>query len=472
MSKEPKATRSSKLCFPDHFVWGAATAAYQVEGASAADGKGLSVWDAFCQQPQKIFGGHSGEVACDTYHRFSDDIRLMKAIGLQAYRFSISWPRVLPKGVGQLNQKGIDFYSRLVDELLSAGITPYVTLFHWDYPYELYLAGGWLNPNSPDWFAEYSSKVVERLSDRVTNWMTINEPQAFIGLGHWEGTHAPGLKLPWNEVLIAAHHVLLAHGKSVLAIRASACQRVRVGIASVGSVKIPLSNSTEDIEAARKAMFAVTDYTFWNNSWFADPIFFKQYPEDGLRLYGSQIPSIRSGDMDIIAQPLDFYGANIYRGDFVRANQHNGYQLIDFPAGYPLTHFYWAVTPQALYWGPKFLYERYRTPIIITENGLSTPDWVAADNQVHDPQRIDFTSRYLSALRQAYMEGVDIRGYFHWSLMDNFEWAEGYRQRFGLIYVDFQTQKRILKESASWYKNVISSNGCSLPLFNTEGWIK
>jgi beta-glucosidase len=415
-----------------------------------------------CRKPGTIYGGQSGDTACDHYHRFSQDVRLFKEIGLQAYRFSISWPRVLPDGIGRLNAPGLDFYSRLVDELLAAGLTPYVTLFHWDYPHALYQRGGWLNPDSPHWFAEYTQRVVEALSDRVEYWMTLNEPQVFIGLGHWEGSYAPGLMLPWRDVLQAAHHALLAHGLSVQAIRAASKTQPQVGAAFVGSVALPLTRSPEDVEAARQATFAVQDHTFWNNSWFADPIFFKQYPADGLRLYGKELPSIKPGDFEIIAQPLDFYGANIYRGDLVRAARGRAFERLDFPAGHPMTSFHWHITPEALYWGPKFLYERYKIPVLIAENGLSNNDWVAQDGKVHDPQRIDFTARYLSALRAACQEGVGVRGYFHWSILDNFEWVEGYRQRFGLIYVDFATQKRILKDSALWYGEVIRSNGAVL----------
>lgn len=462
MKSSSHFSSSKSSTFPRSFVWGAATSAYQIEGASQADGKGLSVWDVLCRKPGAIYGGHSGDHACDHYHRSSQDVQLFKEMGLQAYRFSISWPRVLPEGIGRLNGKGLDFYNRLVDDLLAAGITPYVTLFHWDYPYALYQRGGWLNPDSPHWFAEYALHVVEALSDRVQHWITLNEPQVYIGLGHWVGSYAPGLSLPWSEALLAGHHTLLAHGLAAQAVRAASKTESQVGVAFVGSVAVPLTPSPEDVEAARRATNAVNGRSFWNNPWFADPIFLKRYPEDGVRLYGQDMPSIKAEDLEMIAQPLDFFGLNIYRADLVKAAPDGSIEQVDFPAGHPMTTFHWHSTPEALYWGPKFLYERYRVPILIAENGLSNNDWVSLDGKVHDPQRIDFTARYLLALRAACQEGVDVRGYFYWSALDNFEWVEGYRQRFGLIYVDYASQKRILKDSALWYREIIRGNGAAL----------
>lgn len=444
--------------FPNGFVWGAATAAYQIEGAAAEDGKGPSVWDMFCRKPGAVWNGHSGEIACDHYHRVLDDVALMQSLGLQGYRFSISWPRVLPAGTGAVNERGLDFYDRLVDALLAAGITPYVTLFHWDFPYELYCRGGWLNPSSPDWFADYANLITSRLSDRVRHWITLNEPQVFLSLGHHQGTHAPGDKLDLPEVLRATHHVLLAHGRAVQAIRSAARTPAEVGFAPVGFASVPASDRAEDIAAARQAQFAITTPTLWNTTWYADPVFRQAYPEDGLALFGRAVPTIGSDDMATIGQPLDFYGVNIYHGQVVRAGEDGQPQVVPFPTGHPLTAFYWPVVPEALDWGPRFLWERYQKPIYITENGLANIDWIARDGQVHDPQRIDFTARYLGALRRAIGDGVDVRGYFHWSLMDNFEWAEGYKQRFGMIYVDYQTQQRVLKDSARWYQQVIATN--------------
>ena len=450
------------MSFPKDFVWGAAAAAYQVEGAAYEDGKGLNIWDTFCRTPGKIWEGCTGDTTCDHYHRFKDDVAVMKQVGLKAYRLSINWSRVLPEGTGKSNPKGLAFYDALIDALLAAGITPWVTLFHWDYPYDLFNRGGWLNPESPAWFEEYASLVVKHLSDRVQHWMTINEPQVFLQLGHVNGVHAPGLQMDWPEVLRATHHVLLAHGRAVQAIRAGAKKTPVVGFAPVGTVCMPVSDSAADIEAARREMFAVNDKSLWINTWFSDPIFFKHYPEDGVKLFGPAVPKFSAGDMEIIGQPLDFYGMNTYQGTFVKAGAHGNPEKVWLPNTRPQTLFYWGITPEALYWGPRFFHERYKAPIVVTENGLSNTDWIHQDGKVHDPQRIDFTRRYLQQLKKACTDGIPVKGYFHWSIMDNFEWAEGYRQRFGMVYVDYPTQKRVLKDSAVWYNGVIASNGESL----------
>jgi beta-glucosidase len=449
--------------FPANFTWGAATAAYQVEGAAYEDGKGLSVWDMLCRQPDKVWQGHSGEVACDHYHRYREDVNLIKQLGLQAYRFSISWPRVIPTGQGAVNQKGLDFYDKLVDTLLEAGIEPWITLFHWDYPYDLFCRGGWLNPDSSDWFADYARVVVEKLSDRVKHWMTLNEPQCFILLGHESGRHAPGLKLGRKEVLQAGHHALVAHGKAVQAIRAysKSAAETEVGFAFVSNPKIPATNTAYDIEAARTAMFdaGASGGNPWSDVWWADPVIRGEYPQSGLTAFGKNAPNFTSDEMAVIGEPMDFYGVNIYRGTTVRAGNNHEAETVTLAPGYARTALNWEVTPEALYWGPKFLHERYNVPIAVCENGLSAHDWVGLDGAVHDHQRIDFLARYIANFGRAIEEGVAGRGYFHWSLLDNFEWAEGYKERFGLIYVDYQTQKRTLKDSAYWYKRLITTNG-------------
>lgn len=455
----------SSARFPTDFVWGAAAASYQVEGAVREDGKGPSTWDMFCEKAGAVWQGHDGSIACDHYHRFPEDVGLMREVGLRAYRLSLCWPRLLPAGTGQLNEKGVDFYSRLVDALLEAGIEPWVTLFHWDYPLELYHRGGWLNPDSADWFADYATLVAERLSDRVSHFFTLNEPQVYIGFGHLEGKHAPGDTLPLSQVLLAGHHTLLAHGKAVLALRAAAKRPVCIGFAPVGMPCHPVTDAPEDVEAARRATFLIREKNTWNNAWWMDPVFLGRYPEQGLELYGRDAPRIGSADMELIAQPLDFFGVNIYQSAPVRAARNGsdlGFERAEFPTGYPLTAFNWPITPEALYWGPKFFHERYGQSIVIAENGLSCRDVVSLDGKVHDPARIDFTRRYLQSLHRAIAEGVDVRGYFHWSILDNFEWAAGYRERFGLIHVDYETQARTPKDSASWYRKVIESNGAHL----------
>ena len=447
------------MSFPKNFAWGAATASYQIEGAAYEDGKGLSVWDVFCKKPGTIYKGQSGDVACDHYHRYKEDVALMKQIGLKAYRLSVSWPRVIPGGIGPVNTKGLDFYSALIDELLAAGIEPWVTLFHWDFPHELYCQGGWLNRQSADWFAEYAGVMARRLGDRVPCWMTQNEPICFIGTGHLEGVHAPGDKLGTRLMLRAAHHSMLAHGKAVQALRAACPRKVRVGMAAVGCPKTPASEDPKDIEAARKACFSMFSDSHWNNTWWMDPVYLGKYPEDGWKIYGADVPEVRADDMKTIAQPLDFFGTNIYSHEVWRAGEGGKPELVPVPVGYPLTAIKWPVQPEGVYWGPKMFYERYRLPVVITENGMSGADWVGLDGRVHDPQRIDFVHRYLRQFRRAADEGVPVQGYFHWTLTDNFEWSRGYSERFGLIHVDYATQKRTLKDSAEWYRQVIATNG-------------
>lgn len=460
VSVKAKSTRS-RTGFPDDFIWGAAASAYQIEGAAGADGMGASVWDMMCRQPGRIFWEQTGQVSCDHYHRYREDVGLMKQMGLKAYRLSVSWPRVIPDGDGKVNPKGLDFYDRLIDELLKAGIQPWVTLFHWDFPYALYCRGGWLNRQSPEWFARYAEVVVQQLSDRVRHWLTLNEPQCFIGRGHLEGLHAPGTKFNLPEVLLLAHHALLAHGRAVQVIREHAKQSPLVGWAPVGKVYYPATDTTADIAAARQKMFDVHNPPTWGNTWWVDPVVFGHYPDDGLRLFGTSAPKVQPGDMELIRQPLDFFGVNVYHGERARAGQ-NGPEVLGSPDGCPLTTMPWTVNPKSLYWGPRFFYEHYKLPIVITENGTSLSDWLSVDGRVHDPQRIDFLERYLAALRQAVRDGVDVRGYFYWSVLDNFEWEYGYSKRFGLIHVDYATGRRILKDSAYWYAKVIASNGANL----------
>lgn len=450
------------MSFPPNFIWGAAAASYQIEGGAYEDGKGLSVWDMLCKSPGKIWEGNTGDVACDHYHRYAEDAQLMREVGLPAYRLSISWPRVLPNGTGAVNEKGLAFYDRLIDALLKNNIQPWVTLFQWDYPYALYCRGGWLNRDSADWFAAYTQIVIDKLSDRVSHWITQNEPQCYIGFGHQTGEHAPGLKLGFAEVLRAAHHSLLAHGKAVQVIRARAQLKPTIGAAPVGIAKIPASNQAEDINAARAATFAISGKNCWSNTWFADPMILGKYPEDGLKLFSKDMPNIHHGDMETICQPLDFYGVNIYFDEIVRARPTGGHDIVKKVNGPALTTMPWEVTPEALYWGPKFLFERYQLPIVVTENGMANCDWIHLDGRVHDPQRIDFLTRYLRAYHRAIADGVAAQGYFVWSVLDNFEWAFGYKNRFGLIYVDYVTQKRVLKDSAYWYKDVIQKNGANI----------
>ncbi len=441
-------------------MWGAAAAAYQIEGTAGE--RGECVWDMMCRRRDAIKGNHSGDQACDHYHRFREDVALMKEIGLQAYRFSISWPRVLPEGTGKINAQGLDFYDALVDELLGAGIEPWATLFHWDFPLELYHRGGWLNRDSASWFADFSHIVADRLSDRVSHWFTLNEPFVFVSLGHSTGVHAPGECLPRREVARVAHNALRAHGAALQALRATAKSAPSIGMASVGSVCVPDSDLAQDIEAARREMFGFREWTLWKHSWWNDAVFFGHYPEEAVRMLGDDAPRIEPGDMELISQPVDFFGVNIYQGERVRFSEGGCVEPVPHAVGHPQTAIRWAVVPEALRWGPLFLHERYKVPVVIAENGLSNQDIVSLDGQVHDPQRIDFMRRHLLELSKAISDGAEVAGYFHWSLMDNFEWAEGYRERFGLVHVDYKTLERLPKESARFYRRVIETNGAEV----------
>lgn len=446
------------MAFSKNFVWGAATSSYQIEGAASEGGKGESIWDRFCHVPGNVFGGHTGDTACDHYHRYKEDVRLMGELGIKAYRFSISWARVLPAGTGLVNEEGIRFYSDLVDELLNFGITPYVTLYHWDQPYELYRRGGWLNDQSPEWFAAYASLVAERLGDRVKHFITFNEPQVFIGQAYGKGLHAPGYRLSSKDTLLMAHHVLLAHGLAVQRLREKIPGAV-IGYAPTSNAAIPASERKEDVEAARRAYFDMPEDGdwYWNVSWWSDPVMLGRYPEDGIRILEKDMPRISERDMAVIHQPVDFYEQNIYRGITVAADG-TGYRRLPVSQGAPRTAIDWDISPDCLYWGVKFLYERYKTPVMITENGMSGLDWPSVDGKVHDPQRIDYLYRHLTGLKRAASEGIGISGYFQWSLMDNFEWLRGYNERFGLIYVDYDTMERIPKDSFYWYQRVIRDN--------------
>lgn len=457
-----KAASGGPSPFGKDFLWGAATAAYQVEGAAAEDGKGPSVWDVFVKKPGAIYEGHTGDVACDHYHRYKEDVALMKQLGIKAYRFSISWPRVIPQGTGAVNEKGFDFYKRLLDELEAAKIIPLCTLFHWDLPQALQQRGGWGNRDIARWFGDYAAAVADRFQDRVKWWMTQNEPQCFIGLALRDGVHAPGEKLKDPEYLTAAHNAMRAQGQAVLALRAHA-KGGKVGCVWATQPKRPSTNTPGDIEAAREATYAVKDRSEWNNSWWMDPVLLGHYPEDGLKVFGKDMPSFPAQDLEEIKQPLDFVGVNVYNADAVRRGADGRPEPVPAPPGYPRAGSDWqAITPSALYWGTKFFHEKYKLPIMITENGLSTRDQIFLDGKVHDPQRIDYMNRALVELGQAMKEGIPVLGFCAWSFLDNFEWGDGYKQRFGLVYVDYQNQKRVPKDSFYWYAKVIRSGGKAL----------
>jgi beta-glucosidase len=454
------------MSFPKDFTWGVAAAAYQIEGAATADGRGPSIWDVFCRQPGQVFEGHSGDVACDHYHRYAEDVALMRQLGVGAYRLSLAWPRLFPDGTGTPNEKGLAFYDRLIDALLAAGITPWVTLYHWDLPQALQQRGGFLNRDFVDWFARYTETVVQRYGDRVKHWMTFNEPPCSIGLGLQEGMHAPGLRLSFRECLLGAHHLLLAHGRAVQILRSGCRGPVRISIALTGRERIPATDTPADLEAARRDYFSCHERNVWNLAWWGDAVYLGHYPAAGLAAFGADVPAYTDADMKLIAQPLDFNAYNCYSGWRVRAKADGNPEPVpgSFGIGNPRGTLPWLnVAPAAPYWAARFQHERYGRPVVFTENGFCNTDFVHLDGAVHDPQRIDFMARYLTAVRRACAEGIPVAGYFYWSVMDNFEWREGYKDRFGLIHIDYQTQVRTPKDSFHWYRDLIRQRGATLP---------
>lgn len=457
---QPEGQNASRLIqtiFPQSFVWGAATASYQIEGAWNEDGKGASIWDTFSHTPGKVKNGDNGDVANDHYHRWKEDIDLMKELGLKAYRFSISWPRVIPQGKGSVNQEGLAFYDRLVDGLLEAGIQPFVTLYHWDLPQALQEKGGWGNPSIVEDFACYAELVGQQLGDRVKHWITLNEPHVFAYAGHFDGAHAPGeqsLELA-NQV---SHHALVAHGRAVSVLRAL-WPDAKIGI----TLNLSLSHPASDLPADRMAA-RIADGQL--NRWFLDPVFGRGYPEDMLAFYGDSAPQIEPGDLDQIAEPIDFLGINYYSNHFIRSvgadDNPFGYSQLSpdelVQAGYELTEMGWPVMADGLRELLVHLNREYHPEAFyITENGAAFNDRLEGE-AVHDDRRAGYLREHLLAVRRAISEGVPLRGYFVWSLMDNFEWAHGYSKRFGIVHVDFETQKRTLKDSARFYQRVIASN--------------
>lgn len=428
-------------------IFGAASAAYQVEGAYNSDGRGLSIWDALSDGHVKH--GDNGNTACDEYHRFRDDIALMKKLNLQAYRFSVSWPRVIPKE-GVVNEKGIRYYQNLVDEVLAQGMIPMVTLYHWDLPMWMHEKGGWYSDEIVDRFASYVEVVVSALSDRVKYWMTMNEAATFIGAGYVEGVHAPFETVSRDaenyeeKVSVLTKHVLLAHGRAVQIIRKKAKLQPVIGIAMDGKFFLPDSEEEKDIEHARQETYT-EDVDCHRINWWLDPI-----------CKGTVNPvlqkKITAEEMEVIHQPIDFIGYNCYKAN--NFDDDNGRNPSVKP-GMPRTAMGWNITPDALYWSVRFLHDRYDLPVLITENGMANIDFVMSDGKVHDPQRIEYMKMYLKGLKRVAEEGYPVMGYLYWSILDNFEWAEGYDKRFGLIYVDYETLERIPKDSALWFADYI-----------------
>ena len=443
--------------FPADFIWGAASSAYQIEGYPTADGGGLSIWDTFSHTPGKIAWNDNGDLACDSYHRYDEDLALLKELGVSAYRFSVSWARVDPRGDGHWNEAGVAYYDRLVDLCRASGLEPVVTLYHWELPQAVEDRGGWLTPHTAYAFARYAAMISKRFRGRVKLYFTLNEPQCTVALGYGNGTYAPGKKLDMAGCFRVLVNQQLAHGLAQRAIKSVSPDAV-VGLASTGRLCYPVSESEEDISAARKASFAVDvdDWMFTHN-WLLDPICLGSWPDCTGTALEPLAETVTDEEMRIIRTAPDMLGYNIYNGHAVRAARE-GFTYVPKYPGFPRTALKWPVTPEVLDYGVRFLCERYALPCCITENGLSCSDIVSLDGQVHDPNRIDFLSRYLTALRKAIDHGADVRGYFHWALTDNFEWSNGFAERFGLVYIDFPTGRRIKKDSFYWLKKEIGRN--------------
>ncbi len=445
--------------FPADFLWGAATAAYQVEGAATEDGRGESIWDRFSHTPGATENGDTGDVACDHYHRWPEDLDRMADVGLRSYRFSIAWPRIYPDGDGTLNRRGLDFYARLVDGLLERGIAPMATLYHWDLPQALETRlGGWGARETAERFGEYATTVFGALGDRVPYWVTLNEPWVAAYIGYFTGRHAPG-QHDLAKAVRASHHLLLGHARAVEAYRSLALPG-RIGITLDLQTAAPDGDSDEDRAAATLG----DGYT---NRWFLDPLFRGSYPEDVLDLFrdhGAALDVVESGDLAAIAAPIDFLGMNFYRRRLFRASAAGlGWTERLAREGQETTEMGWAIVPDALDEQLARLRADYPPiPLYITENGMADRDAVGADGAVHDPRRIQYLRAHIAVVEQAIAAGSDLRGYFAWSWMDNFEWGFGYRPRFGLVHVDFTTQQRVPKDSARWYAEVIRSNGAAL----------
>jgi len=437
--------------FPKDFTWGVATSSYQIEGAVNEDGRTLSIWDTFSKTEGKTYQGHTGDVACDHYHRYKEDVEIMKEIGVKAYRFSIAWPRIFPEE-GKYNPKGMDFYKRLVDELLKRDIMPVATIYHWDLPQWAYdKGGGWLNRDSVKWYLEYASKLFEELGDVVPLWITHNEPWCSSILSYGIGEHAPGHK-NYREALIAAHHILLSHGEAVKAFREMNIKGSKIGITLNLTPAYPASEKEEDKLAAQYA-------DGFANRWFLDPIFKGNYPEDMMELYSKIIGEfdfIKEGDLETISVPIDFLGVNYYTRSIVKYDEDSMLKAENVPGPGKRTEMGWEISPESLYDLLKRLDREYtKLPMYITENGAAFKDEVTEDGRVHDYERIEYIKEHLKVIARFIEEGGNLKGYFVWSLLDNFEWAHGYSKRFGIVYVDYETQRRILKDSAWWYKEVI-----------------
>lgn len=450
------------MSFPKDFIWGVASSAYQTEGSPCEDGKGLSVWDSFSHLSGATFEGDTGDIACDAFHRYEDDIKLMTKLGIKAYRFSISWPRIFPFGEGEPEARGFAYYDKLVDCCIRNGIEPYITLYHWDTPQGLEDKGGWQNRETCHAFTRYCRAVAEHFRGRVRNYFTINEIQCVVALGHALGQHAPGKKLQTAELFRVWHNLLLAHGLSFREIR-EADPSALISPASTGRLCSPAGGTAADLEAARQATFAVSeDDWMFTHQMLYDPVLFGRYPETDDPEMLSLFSSVPQSEMELIKTDIDCLALNIYNGSTVRAGSNGGYEYVPHAPGCRRTAYKWPVTPEVMRYGPRLLWERYRKPVLISENGVSCNDFVYSDGHVDDFDRIDFLERYLRELGRSADDGVPVKGYLHWSFTDNFEWDRGFSERFGFVYVDYGTQERIPKVSFDWYAGVVADNGKNL----------
>lgn len=441
--------------FPEGFKWGVATASYQIEGAYNEDGRGETIWDRYCAVPGNVLNGDDGKIACDHYHRYKEDVKLMKSMGIQAYRFSIAWSRILPKGYGEVNSKGLEFYGSLIDELLAAGIEPYITLYHWDLPQALQDLGGWANPKMPEYFLEYAKVVMDAFGGKVKKWITLNEPYCAAFLGNSEGRQAPGLH-DFSTAVRVAYHMYVGHGLVVKYFREHGFDG-EIGITLNLMGRLPLTDKEEDKEAAVRA-------DGYLNRWFAEPVIFGKYPEDMVKLYkekGVVLPEFKEEHLKLMSQKLDFVGLNYYNDFYVKADASVwplGFKIQN-PPYIPVNDRNWPVTEKGFTNMLLRMKNEYGIDkIYITENGTSFPDVVNMEGKVEDGGRKDYLKRHLNALHDAMDLGVNVKGYFQWSLYDNFEWSFGYTSRFGIVFVDFNTQERIVKESGHWYSEVIKNN--------------
>lgn len=435
--------------FPSDFRWGCSTSSYQIEGGAHEDGRGESIWDRFCATPGRIRDGSNGNVACDHFHRWPQDLDLARSLGVNAYRFSIAWPRIFPQGRGVALAKGLDFYSRLVDGMLERGLEPWATLYHWDLPQALQDEGGWVSRSTVDAFVAYADVVTRRLGDRVKHWITHNEPWCTAFLGNLYGNHAPGI-CDHRASLQVCHHLMVSHGHAVEVVRRNVAH-AEVGITLSLHPIVPASDSAEDQAAAIR-------HDGTRNRWFLDPLFGRGYPADVIAMMGEDAPKVHDGDLQVIATPTDFLGVNYYFPEVVANAPGEGvtHSRIMEPHGVERTAFGWQVSPEGMVSLLKRVHEDYAPErIFLTENGSTWDDVVLPDGRIEDTQRVSYLSRHLQAAQQALSLGVPLKGYFYWSLLDNFEWAEGYTRRFGLAYVDYTTQRRTLKASGHWYADFL-----------------